>query len=123
MKSILRGYFIVTATDTKTPNRLKRSKSTCQGLGKTKKVQTQNQEIEIITSRAEMNEKETFFLMHRVNETKCWFFLKNKYSKTLSQTNKKRRPILINLEIKKGNVITDSNEVIEYNLKTYIPQA
>ena len=69
---------------------------------------------EIMTIRAEINERETKKTRAKINETKSWFFAKiNKIDKTLARLIKKERErTQINkIRNEKGEVTTDTAEI------------
>jgi hypothetical protein len=69
---------------------------------------------EIIKLRAEINQVETKRTIHRINQTKSWFFEKiNKIDKPLARlTRGHRDSILINkIRLEKGKITTESEEI------------
>ncbi|KAL6067917.1 hypothetical protein STEG23_022533, partial [Scotinomys teguina] len=117
MKAVLRGKFIALNAHMK-----KLEKSHINDLTAYLKALEQeeaksprrNRRKEIIKLRAEINKIETKKTIHRINETKSWFFEKiNKIDKPLSRlTKRQRESIQINkIRNENGDITTDNEEI------------
>jgi hypothetical protein len=118
-KAILRGKFIAMSAYIKKTERSQINDLTLQIKLQEKQEQANSKTSrrkEIIKIRAEINERETKKNIHRINETKSWFFEKiNKNERPLANLTKMRRkkPQISKIRNAKGEITTNNTEIQE----------
>jgi hypothetical protein len=118
-KAVLRGKFIAMSAYIKKTERSQINDLTLQIKLQEKQEQANSKTSrrkEIIKIRAEINERETKKNIHRINETKSWFFEKiNKNERPLANLTKMRRkkPQISKIRNAKGEITTNNTEIQE----------